>query len=139
MGATKFIATDEDEKWSDKNAMSLDLIVSTVSSPKMPLQEYLGLLAISGRFVQVGAPEDVLPNFNGFALIFKKATIAGSKIGPPAQIAEMLQLAVDKNVQAWIQKRPMEEVNKAIVDMDQGKARYRYTLINQKFAEALKT
>lgn len=43
----------------------------------------------------------------------------------------MLQLAVDKKVQAWIQTRPMSEANQATIDMDQGKARYRYTLINE--------
>lgn len=139
MGATDFIATDEDENWDQKNAMTLDLIVCTVSSPKLPVASYLSLLGIGGRFVQVGAPEDTIPGFNVFALIFKKASFHGSKIGPPHQIAEMLKLAVDKNVQAWIQKRPMEEANQAIVDMDEGKARYRYTLINQKFAEALNT
>jgi len=139
MGATKFIATDEDKDWAKNNAGSIDIIVSTVSSPKMPLQEYLSLLALGGKFIQVGAPEDVLPPFNCFALIFMKASLAGSKTGPPWQIAEMLKLAVDKNVQAWIQKRPMEEANQAIVDLDQGKARYRYTLINKKFANELKT
>jgi len=61
MGATDFIATDEDKEWSTHHAGSLDLIVCTVSSPKMPLQEYLNLLGYKGRFVQVGAPEDAVP------------------------------------------------------------------------------
>jgi alcohol dehydrogenase (NADP+) len=53
MGADKFIATDEDEDWANKNARSLDLIVSTVSSPNMPLAEYFQLLRTNGQFVQV--------------------------------------------------------------------------------------
>ena len=64
MGATKFIATDEDKDWRTKNAGTLDLIVSTVSSPKIPLGEYLGLLRLRGQYVQVGAPEDVMPGFS---------------------------------------------------------------------------
>jgi len=71
MGATDFIATDEDKDWSNTHAGTLDIIVSTVSSPKMPLGEYLNLLGYKGRFVQVGAPEDAVPGFNckSFSLV----------------------------------------------------------------------
>lgn len=58
MGATDFIATEEDEDWAKKNGNSLDIIVCTVSSPKMPIGGYLQLLRTRGTFVQVGAPED---------------------------------------------------------------------------------
>ena len=57
MGATGFIATDEDKDWATKHAQSLDLIVSTVSSPNMPLGDYLQLLRFRGVFIQIGAPE----------------------------------------------------------------------------------
>jgi D-arabinose 1-dehydrogenase-like Zn-dependent alcohol dehydrogenase len=53
MGADKFIATDEDERWAKKNARTLDLIVSTVSSPKMPISQYFQLLSTNGQFIQV--------------------------------------------------------------------------------------
>jgi len=52
MGATKFIATEE-EGWGKRNSRSLDLIVSTVSSPDMPLQQYFQLLRTNGQFIQV--------------------------------------------------------------------------------------
>jgi alcohol dehydrogenase (NADP+) len=45
-------------------------------------------------------------------------------------MAEMLQLAADKEVRPWVQQRPMSEANRAIMDMDNGKARYRYVLTN---------
>lgn len=80
-------------------------------------------------------PEDKLPSFSAFALIGNGLKIGGSMIGSPAEIDEMLQLAVDKKVQAWIQTRPMNDVNKTIVEMDQGKARYRYTLVNERNAK----
>lgn len=72
MGATKFIATDEDSDWATKNASTLDLIVCTVSSPKMRIQEYLDLLRLKGQFVQVGAPEDKIPNFNSKSKLFSR-------------------------------------------------------------------
>lgn len=54
LGADQYIATDDDEDWDKKNARSLDLIVCTVSSEKMPLSGYLSLLATGGNFIQVG-------------------------------------------------------------------------------------
>lgn len=53
MGADKYIATDEEKDWATTHARSLDLIVSTVSSPKMPLGDYLSLLKTRGTFIQV--------------------------------------------------------------------------------------
>lgn len=52
MGADKYIATSEDDKWFKHNAATLDLIVSTVSSPDMPLEGYLSLLRTHGQFIQ---------------------------------------------------------------------------------------
>lgn len=42
----------------------------------------------------------------------------------------MLQLAAEKKAKSWIQERPMKEANQAILDTNDGKARYRYVLVN---------
>ena len=130
MGVDAFIATNDDKDWATHHARSLDLIVSTVSSPHMPLEQYLMLLRTNGQFIQVGAPEDKLPGFNAFSLIAKGCKIGGSAIGAPHEIEEMLQLTVQKKVKPWIQQRPMKDANHAVVDMDKGHARYRYVLVN---------
>lgn len=96
----------------------------------MPLTQYLSLLRTNGAFVQLGAPEDVLPPINAFSLIGKGVTISGSLIGPPKQIREMLDFAVAHKIHPIIQEKPMKEANGAVVDMDNGKARYRYVLVN---------
>lgn len=137
MGANQYIATDEEEGWAAKNERTLDLIVSTVSSPNMPLESYLALLRPHGTFVQVGSPEDRLPAINAGHLIVKSAQMAGSVIGPPRVIEEMLQLAAAKNVKGWVQPRKMSEAPQALVDMRDGKARYRYVLVNEKHAEQI--
>jgi alcohol dehydrogenase (NADP+) len=131
MGADDFIATSEDKDWPSTHARSLDLIVSTVSSPSMPLEEYLSLLAPNGQFIQVGAPEDKMPSFSAFSLIAKSVKVGGSIIGAPWEIEEMLKLAVEKKVKPWIQERPLSDANQAVVDMVDGKARYRYVLVNK--------
>lgn len=131
MGATDFIATDEDPDWVKNHSRSLDLIVSTVSGPNMPIGGYLMLLRTNGQFIQVGAPEDKIPAFSAFSLIGKGVKIGGSHIGPPAVIAEMLQFAAKKGIHPSIQERPMKDANQAVVDMEEGKARYRYVLVNE--------
>jgi alcohol dehydrogenase (NADP+) len=50
----------------------------------------------------------------------------------------MLRFAVDKKVHPIIQERPLTDANQAIVDMHEGKARYRYVLVNEKHAKELK-
>lgn len=62
----------------------------------------------------------------------KAAKLGGSAIGAPADIQKMLEFAAEHKVKAWIEERPMGDANKAIVDMDEGKARYRYVLVNEK-------
>lgn len=54
LGADQYIATDDDADWAAKNKWSLDLIICTVSSEKMPLGDYLRLLKTQGSFIQVG-------------------------------------------------------------------------------------
>ncbi|KAL3445977.1 hypothetical protein BJX65DRAFT_296638 [Aspergillus insuetus] len=130
LGADTFIATGEDKNWARKHARSLDLIICTVSGENMPLSGYLRLLKRNGTFVQVGAPEEPLPALRAFALIQKGVKVTGSNIGSPADIRAMLELAAEKGVRAWVQTRPMEEVNLALAEMHEGKARYRYVLEN---------
>lgn len=42
----------------------------------------------------------------------------------------MLALAATQKIHPWIIKRPMDDVNTVIQDMNASKARYRYVLVN---------
>ncbi|KAK4047825.1 hypothetical protein OIV83_005168 [Microbotryomycetes sp. JL201] len=130
MGASRFIATHGSAEAFKGHEGSLDLIVATTNDAKMPLEGYLSLLRAHGTLVLVGAPEEPLPQIPAFALLMRNVHITGSAIGPPSVIQEMLELAAEKKIKPWVEKRPMSDANKAIVDMGQSKARYRYVLIN---------
>jgi alcohol dehydrogenase (NADP+) len=78
------------------------------------------------------APEEPLPSIGAASLIFKNVHLGGSLIGSPNTIKEMLQLASEANVRSWVQEVPMDKVNEAVVNMEDGKARYRYVLVNGK-------
>ncbi|GFF29630.1 hypothetical protein IFM61606_10393 [Aspergillus udagawae] len=131
LGADEYFATEEDADWAEDLKMALDLLICTVSSSQMPLESYLSCLRTDGCFVQIGLPEDKFPPFRAGLLASRSAKVAGSFIGAPHKIREMLQLAVDKKVVPWVTERPMKEANAAIVDMANGKPRYRYVLVNE--------
>jgi D-arabinose 1-dehydrogenase-like Zn-dependent alcohol dehydrogenase len=71
-----------------------------------------------------------LPPVRAFTLIDNSIKIGGSAIGAPWEIEEMLQFAVDKKIKPWIEKRPMKDANQAIIDLQAGKPRYRFVLVN---------
>lgn len=97
----------------------------------MPIAGYLALLRRDGTLAQVGNPDDGLFSVPSIGLIIGRKRFAGSMIGAPGEIREMLQLAAEKNVQPWVEERPMKDANQAMIDMEEGKARYRYVLVNE--------
>ncbi|KAI1505265.1 zinc-binding dehydrogenase [Biscogniauxia marginata] len=134
LGADEYIATDDDKDWAAKNRRSLDLIISTVSNAKMPLMEYFSLLKARGTYIQLGVPDGgELPPISAFSLIINGIKVGGSMTGTPSDIREMLQLAADKKIKPWVQERSLRDANQTIVDMLEGKARFRYVLVNENF------
>lgn len=95
----------------------------------MPFNEYLALLKFGGTLVQVGVPEAPIP-LKPFSVIGGRKNVTGSAIGSPDEIRDMLQLAADKQIKPWVEKRPMTDANQAMVDLDAGKPRFRYVLVN---------
>ncbi|KAF2274228.1 putative zinc-binding alcohol dehydrogenase [Westerdykella ornata] len=131
LGADKYVATNDEENWVKENSRSVDLLVSSASSSKMPISDYLSLLRVGGTLIQLGVPEDGPLSVPARSLIRTGVNIGGSLIGSPSEIREMFDLAARKQVKPWVQERPMKDANQAIVDMEEGKARYRYVLVNE--------
>lgn len=143
MGASKFIATSKGKQVFEENKRTMDFIgialflnilsiVCTVNEHDMPILGYLDMLKVGGKLILVGAPEQPLPRIPVFPFILNNVYIGGSAIGSPETILEMLELAAKQNLKGWIQTRPMTDCNAAVLDMDEGKARYRYCLVNEK-------
>ncbi|ROV90894.1 hypothetical protein VMCG_09971 [Cytospora schulzeri] len=130
LGADQYIATADDADWAVKNAKSLDLIISTVASCKVPIADYLKLLKKRGSLVQVGLPDDGPFQIPAALLAMGRVKFEGSFIGSPQDLRDMLEFVTEKNVRGVIQERPMQDANQAVVDLEDGKARYRYVLVN---------
>ncbi|KAJ6441342.1 NADP-dependent alcohol dehydrogenase [Purpureocillium lavendulum] len=129
LGCDDYIATGDEEDWAVKHSRRFDIIINTVASVKMPFAEYLGLLTLDGTLVQVGLPEGPIL-FRPSGLGLTRSRVAGTYIGSPSEIREMLQVAVEKGVKPWVQQRPMKDANTAILDFEAGKPRFRYVLVN---------
>ncbi|KAL6895195.1 putative zinc-binding alcohol dehydrogenase [Trichoderma longibrachiatum] len=130
LGCDDYIATSDDADWVKKNQRRFDLIISTASSDDMPFNEYLALLAYGGTLVQVGVPEAPIP-VKPFSLIAGRKSVTGSSIGSPNEIRDMFQLAADKQIKPWVEKRPMKDANQTLLDLEAGKPRFRYVLVNE--------
>src|SRR3954453_9981952 len=87
LGADEYFATS-DAGTFERLAGRFDLIVNPVSAA-IDLDAYLGLLAVDGTLVNVGAPADPL-SLNVFSLIGGRRSFAGSMIGGIALTQEML-------------------------------------------------
>lgn len=131
LGADDYIATADEANWAAKHARSLDLIISTVASSEVPIAEYLSMLKRDGSFVQVGIPDDGPFKVNAASVVFGRQKFTGSMIGSPNDLREMLELCASKGLKGMIQERPMSEANQALLDLEAGKPRYRYVLVNE--------
>ncbi|RBR25423.1 uncharacterized protein FIESC28_01860 [Fusarium coffeatum] len=129
LGADEHIAT-ADEGWAAKNRRRFDLIVNTADGNNMPWAEYLGLLRMDGTMVQVGAPEKAIP-INIFSLLPIRGKLTSTQTASPDEMREMLQLAADKGLKSWVEERPMKEANEVLKDLQAGKPRFRYVLVNE--------
>ncbi|CAG7561237.1 unnamed protein product [Fusarium equiseti] len=129
LGADEHIAT-ADEGWAEKNKRRFDLIINTADGKNMPWAEYLGLLRMDGTMVQVGAPEKAIP-INIFSLLPIRGKLTSTQTASPGEMREMLQLAADKGLKSWVEERPMREANEVLKDLQAGKPRFRYVLVNE--------
>ena len=130
LGADSYIATEDEPDFAKKHSREFDIILNTVSSAKAPLDEYIQTLKPGGSLVQIGLPDDGKLNAPVFPLAQRKR-VESSLIGSPNEIREMFNLVSEKGLKPWVQIRPMEDANTAILDMEAGKPRYRYVLENK--------
>ena len=121
-GADNFIT-------SEPKPDSFDLIINTTHiSPDMNI--YMASIKPKGTFVQVGISETSLDVDPGL-LIGGNKSVAGSGIGSPKMIKEMIKFAQKHNVYAKVEVLPMSNINEALNKTRMNEARYRIVLENK--------
>jgi alcohol/geraniol dehydrogenase (NADP+) len=127
MGAHHFVNT-RDTAEMKKVAGSFDFLLSTVSADQ-DWQALVNTLRPKGTLCIVGVPPSPV-SIQAFPLIAGQRAIAGSPIGSPRDLHEMLDVAARHNVKAMTEMFPMAKANDAIAKVKKSKVRYRAVLTN---------
>ncbi len=125
LGADHYYATS-DETTFDDLAGSFDLVLNTVSAP-IDVDAYLGLLAVGGALVNVGAPPEPL-SLNVFSLIGGRRSYAGSLIGGIRETEQMLDFCAEKGIGADVEVIAADRVNEAWERVLASDVRYRFVI-----------
>jgi uncharacterized zinc-type alcohol dehydrogenase-like protein len=110
-------------------AGSLDLIISTINVP-IDIPGLLGALAPKGVLHVVGGMLEPM-QVPAFGLIAGQKAIAGSPIGSPSAIDQMLAFSARHSIAPVIETFPISKVNDALEHLRGGKARYRIVLVHE--------
>jgi len=125
LGADDYYATSDPATF-DELAGRFDLIVNTVSA-KIDVNAYLGLLAVDGTLVNVGAPPEPLA-VNAMSLIGGRRSFAGSMIGGIALTQEMLDFCAEQGIGSEIEVISIDQVNEAYERVLASDVRYRFVI-----------
>ncbi|MFF4239089.1 NAD(P)-dependent alcohol dehydrogenase [Actinomadura geliboluensis] len=125
LGADHYYATGDPGTF-EQLADRFDLIINTVSAV-VDLDVYLGLLAVDGTLVNVGAPGVPL-SLDAFSLIHARRSYAGSMIGGIAETQEMLDFCAEHGIGAEIELISADQVNEAYERVLASDVRYRFVI-----------
>lgn len=125
LGADHFYATSDPATFENLRKQ-FDLIVNTVPAASN-WDQFVDLLTTDGSLVMVGVPDDAVP-VNGFPLIGRRRSIAGSMIGGIAETQEMLDFCGKHNIVSDIERISMQKVNEAFERVVRGDVRYRFVI-----------
>jgi uncharacterized zinc-type alcohol dehydrogenase-like protein len=127
LGAHHFVNSRESKAMKDV-ACSLDFILNTANADQ-DWNVYIQALRPTGTLCFVGVPPSPV-SVHAFPLISGIRTIAGSPIGSPQRLREMLDVAGRHGVKATTEPFPMARANEAIDKVKKNKVRYRAVLSN---------
>lgn len=125
LGAHDFGAT-ADKVTFKRLANRFDLILDCVSA-RHDYNAYLGLLALDGRMVLLGIPDEPVP-LAAFALIKNRRQLEGSLIGGIRETQQMLDFCAAHDVASDIELIPVQQINQAYERMIRGDVRYRFVI-----------
>ncbi|HEY4097604.1 MAG TPA: NAD(P)-dependent alcohol dehydrogenase [Baekduia sp.] len=125
LGADHYHATSDPATFTEL-AGRFDLIINTVSA-KVDVDALLGLLAVDGVLVNVGAPAEPLP-VGVFTLLGRRRSFAGSSIGGIRETQEMLDFCAEHAIAPEIEVVAADEINGAWERVLASDVRYRFVI-----------
>ena len=127
LGAHHYVNT-RDTGALKKVAGSFDLLLTTVNAD-LDWSGYVNALRPKGTLVFLGVPASPV-SLPVFPLVGGQRSVAGSPIGSPRDLAEMLDVAARHGVKAVTERFAMDKANEAITRVKKNQVRYRAVLAN---------
>ncbi len=127
LGAHHFVNT-RDTGALKKQAGCFDLLLTTVNADQ-DWSAYVNALRPKGTLVFLGVPQSPL-SLPVFSLMGGQRSVAGSPIGSPSDLREMLEVAARHNVHAITERFAMDKANEAVAKVKKNQVRYRAVLTN---------
>ncbi|MDK8897687.1 NAD(P)-dependent alcohol dehydrogenase [Corynebacterium sp. MSK004] len=133
LGASRTLATTEEENFFKNHRGEFDLILSTISA-EYDLEDYLCLLKPRGIMSVVGLPPEALPlRLN--RLVGGGKVLTGNNIGGIAETQEMLDFCAEHGLGAVIEKVGVDDVDAAYERIVAGDVKFRFVIDTATFAE----
>lgn len=133
LGASRTLATTEEEDFFRKHRGEFDFILSTISA-EYSLEDYLGMLKPRGIMSVVGLPPEALP-LRLSRLVGGGKVLTGNNIGGIAETQEMLDFCAEHGLGAVIEKVGVDEVDAAYERVVAGDVKFRFVIDTATFAE----
>lgn len=126
LGASRVLASAEEEDFFKNHRGEFDLILSTISAP-YSLDQYLGLLKPRGIMSVVGLPPEEM-GIHMNRLIGGGKVLTGNNIGGIAETQEMLDFCAEHGIGAVIEKISVDEVDAAYDRVVAGDVKFRFVI-----------
>jgi alcohol dehydrogenase (NADP+) len=95
------------------------------------------LLKVEGKFIFVGLPDEAELRITPFMLNSSAVSISATHLGSRKEMMDMLSLAAEKHIEAWVEEIPLSKHNlaDAVARLEHHNVHYRFWLI--RYSEAL--
>ena len=125
MGASHFVVTKDPAVFAELSE-SFDLILNTVSA-ELDINQYLGLLKLSGTLVIIGLPGKPY-EVTASSLLRLRRSLAGSMIGGLPELQEMLEFCAANNIVSDVEVISADYINTAYERTVASDVKYRFVI-----------
>ncbi len=125
LGANEFRLATDPRTFRDL-AGRIDLIISTVPVD-IDLDEYAGLLALDGTFVNTGVPAKPL-SIDAINLLNNRRSVAGTRSGGIAETQEMMDFCALHGIGAEVEIISADQIDEAYARVLRGDVKFRFVI-----------
>jgi alcohol dehydrogenase (NADP+) len=126
LGAHEAVVTTEPDALA-AHERTLDYVLDTVAAPH-ELDPYVAALKTNGTMILLGLPSAPHPAVHPALLILTRRQLAGSLIGSPGEVQEMLEFCAEHGLVADIETIAIDQIGQAYERLERGDVQYRFVI-----------